>query len=50
MRCCKSPSNQDKSSKASIPYGTLQFHALFFHLLSLFQNPHLERASFISQL
>ncbi|CAL8134907.1 unnamed protein product [Prunus armeniaca] len=32
LGCCKPPSNHENSLKASIPSGTLQFHALFFHL------------------
>lgn len=32
LGCCKPPSNHENSSKASIPFGTIQFHALFFHL------------------
>ncbi|CAL8164786.1 unnamed protein product [Prunus armeniaca] len=52
LGCCKPPSNHENSSKASIPSGTFQFHALFFHLphFSLSQNPHLGRASIISHL
>ncbi|CAL9029630.1 unnamed protein product, partial [Prunus brigantina] len=51
LGCCKPPSNQENSSKASIPFGPFNFmlcSSIF--LFSLFQNPHPERASIISHL
>ncbi|CAL8175763.1 unnamed protein product [Prunus armeniaca] len=35
--------SKDNGSKASIPHGTLQFHALFFHILPLSPKTHIQR-------
>ncbi|KAH0983485.1 hypothetical protein GBA52_010662 [Prunus armeniaca] len=43
LGCCKSPSNHEISSKASIPSRTLQFRALFFHLLPFSLKTHIQR-------
>ncbi|PQP92895.1 hypothetical protein Pyn_05316 [Prunus yedoensis var. nudiflora] len=43
LGCCKLPSNHENQSKASIPFGILQFHALFpIFFLSLSHNTHPE--------